>query len=98
MQITQALTAWYHQQCDGDWEHTYGITIETLDNPGWRVKIDLAYTELADQPFQIVDRLEPELDWIRCWVSDQTFHAAGGPEQLEEILRIFLDWSNSTPK
>jgi hypothetical protein len=98
MSITQELAAWYHQQCDGDWEHIYGITIETLDNPGWRVKIDLVDTELADQPFQIVERLEPELTWLRCWVADQTFHAAGGPEQLEEMLSIFLDWAKTISK
>ncbi|UCH44768.1 MAG: hypothetical protein JSV11_10785 [Nitrospiraceae bacterium] len=35
------LNRWYINQCNGDWEHQYGIVIETLDNPGWRVKIDL---------------------------------------------------------
>ena len=40
------------------------------------MKIDLAQTELADKSFQIVEQLEPELAWIRCWVADQTFHAA----------------------
>ncbi|WP_203237204.1 Imm53 family immunity protein [Streptomyces gilvosporeus] len=32
-----SLTAWYTSQCDGGWEHEYGIRIETLDNPGWSV-------------------------------------------------------------
>ena len=40
------LQDWYLKQCDGGWEHEYGIKIETLDNPGWKVIIDLAYTEL----------------------------------------------------
>ncbi len=98
MSINQELAAWYHRQCDGTWEHTYGITIETLDNPGWRVKIDLVDTELTNHPFQTVERLEPELTWLRCWVADQSFHAAGGPEQLEEILHIFLDWAKTIPR
>jgi hypothetical protein len=29
------LQVWYGAQCNGSWEHTYGIKIETLDNPGW---------------------------------------------------------------
>ncbi|MFE4959105.1 Imm53 family immunity protein [Streptomyces sp. NPDC056653] len=24
----------YAQQCDGDWEHEWGVKIATLDNPG----------------------------------------------------------------
>jgi len=34
------LQAWYVVQCDGDWEHTYGVKIETLDNPGWMLRVD----------------------------------------------------------
>ncbi|MFJ5673999.1 Imm53 family immunity protein [Streptomyces sp. NPDC093097] len=37
-----SLTAWYTCQCDGDWEHEYGIRIETLGNPGWSVEIERA--------------------------------------------------------
>ena len=56
---------WYQSQCHGDWEHDYGIKIETLDNPGWRVVIDLAGTELeqlevesglVEGPNVIIDR------------------------------------------
>jgi len=37
----------YRGQCDGDWEHSYGVKIETLDNPGWLVTIDLTDTTLG---------------------------------------------------
>jgi hypothetical protein len=37
------LQRWYTAQCDGGWEHHYGITIGTLDNPGW-------YSELRAMP------------------------------------------------
>jgi leucyl-tRNA synthetase len=26
------LQKWYYLQCDGDWEHTYGIDLKTLEN------------------------------------------------------------------
>ena len=51
------LQAWYIAQCDGAWEHTYGIKIETLDNPGWMLRVDLVETELAGRAF---DRVEVE--------------------------------------
>jgi hypothetical protein len=40
------LQGWYLSQCDGDWEHGHGVDIGTLDNPGWRVEIRVAETEL----------------------------------------------------
>jgi immunity protein 53 of polymorphic toxin system len=32
---------WYQAHCNGDWEHHAGVTIDTLDNPGWSVRIHL---------------------------------------------------------
>ena len=31
------LQQWYSAHCDGEWEHGFGVTIATLDNPGWSV-------------------------------------------------------------
>ncbi|MGP3934424.1 Imm53 family immunity protein [Nonomuraea sp. KM88] len=48
--ITDALVflqSWYASCSNDGWEHGYGITIDTLDNPGWRLKIDLVDTPLA---------------------------------------------------
>ncbi|MGI8997550.1 MAG: hypothetical protein ACR2GW_12870 [Pyrinomonadaceae bacterium] len=28
-------------------------------------------------------------------MEDTKFHGAGGPQKLEEILRIFLNWANA---
>ena len=48
----KALMEWYAAQCDGSWEHDYGIKIDTLDNPGWYLEIDLTDTPLQDVPFE----------------------------------------------
>ena len=88
------LQAWYAAQCDGDWEHQDGIEINTLDNPGWRVTINLQGTALEGRRFSAVEEnYEDDTDWLRCWVAEQSFQAAGGPTRLTRILRIFLDWS-----
>ncbi len=42
--ILRKLQNWYAAECDGDWEHQYGIKIDTIDNPGWRVEIELNFT------------------------------------------------------
>jgi hypothetical protein len=45
------LQAWYVLQCDGDWEHSEGILFESLDNPGWHIRIPIEETELRNLPF-----------------------------------------------
>lgn len=45
------LQAWYEAQCNGTWEHHSGISIQSCDNPGWWVKIQLTGTPLSEKPF-----------------------------------------------
>ena len=88
-----ALEEWFSSQCDGDWEHGNGVRIETLDNPGWRVTIDLAETSLEREPFpKHEDKMEHETDWLTCWKKDSTFEGRSGPRRLKEIIGIFLAW------
>lgn len=87
------LQQWYESYCDGDWEHGYGVSITTLDNPGWMVKINLEGTDLADRAFWAIEDLQPERDWVRCWVEGNTFHGVGGPQKLAEIIETFLHWA-----
>ena len=39
------LQQWYYGHCNGDWEHGSGIHIDTLDNPGWSITINLEDTD-----------------------------------------------------
>src|SRR5215470_11684319 len=96
MNTLQELQKWYRSQCNGDWEHSYGVKVDTLDNPGWSVTIELAETNIADRPFAKVERLEHDTDWIHCEVRDQKFEGRGGAFMLEEILRVFLAWATET--
>ena len=43
------LQQWYASQCNGDWEHQFGVRVDTLDNSGWPVRIDLVGTLLEDR-------------------------------------------------
>lgn len=43
------LERWFAAHCDGDWEHGYGVQIQTTDNPGWLVKIGIDGTKAQDQ-------------------------------------------------
>lgn len=91
----ERLQRWYLAQCNGDWEHSWGLEVHTLDNPGWGLKIDLAETELADRSFAQVETDRSNNDWLRCWVGKQAFEIACGPLNLVEGLEIFLDWAET---
>lgn len=88
------LQEWYIAHCNGDWEHTWGIKIDTLDNPGWRVRIDLWETELENVAFEPVKiAYEHPTNWVTCVVKDGQFHGNCGPSKLEQVLEIFLEWA-----
>ena len=74
------LENWYSSQCDGSWEHFYGIKIETLDNPGWAVEID---------------RVISDNDWLSCRLQNNKFEGFGDVSKLYEILEIFRKWAES---
>src|SRR5436190_1310768 len=97
MSVLIQLQQWYESQCDGDWEHQFGVSIGTLDNPGWTVSIDLNGTNLENRTFPTFEDLDPGQDWIKCWVEDGKFNGAGGPQKLEEILATFLRWATKEP-
>jgi len=80
------LQRWYLSRCDGEWEHRRGITIESLDNPGWRMTIDLGAA--IERDWTAVDRTE--LDWLHWRVTEGRFEAGCGPLNLPEAIRAFL--------
>jgi hypothetical protein len=87
------LQKWYSSQCDGDWEHSYGVTIENIDNPGWMLTVQLTDTPLQDLQFQAFAVERSNADWIHCAVTDMQFRGSGGAQNLSEILSVFLDWA-----
>ena len=91
----ERLQNWYVAQCDGDWEHGEGIDITTLDNPGWRVQINLEGTCLDGRSFPAVEIDRTEDDWVRVSSTGTTFMIACGPRNLDECLGLFCDWAEA---
>jgi hypothetical protein len=91
------LQQWYAQQCDGEWEHSFGIKIETLDNPGWTVMIDLQGTAVEDRPFkEVFEDYENETNWLTCKVERKVFVGSAGPLRLADIITCFIRWVSQT--
>ncbi|MFK4071875.1 immunity 53 family protein [Streptomyces sp. NPDC029674] len=87
------LQDWYMEQCDGDWEHEWGVKIDTLDNPGWTVRIDIEETDLEEHEYPRQDVERTTHDWVSAWTSDKVFHVACGPGNLTEALTMFRSWA-----
>jgi hypothetical protein len=83
------LQDWYAKHCNGNWEHSWGLNIGTLDNPGWRITINLEDTELFEKSFAEVSIERSERDWIFCSVKESRFEIHCGPKNLTEALEIF---------
>jgi hypothetical protein len=95
MNTFDKIQKWYKENCDGDWEHSYGVEITTMDNPGWRIKIDLIDTELQEKSFERIKKEINKNNWIDCYIENGVFKGFGDPLKLEEILKIFIEWAEN---
>lgn len=67
----------------------YGITIDTLDNPGWRVRLDLAYTDSSSPTLQLSKLSHPQ----------GVSHIVGELESYLRAERVEQQvWGYNTPK
>ena|SRR5215212_693829 len=89
MNTIEQIQAWYASQCNGEWEHQYGMSIDTLDNPGWAVSIDLIDTNLENATMIPYQRDASDNDWVFCEIKDGKFIGNGSPDKLSIILEIF---------
>jgi hypothetical protein len=98
--ILEWLENWYQSNCDRAWEHDHGITIQSLDNPGWWIQIDLRKLDqgatTSDQVLVVVGEPPgPENGniggdvWMKCEIKNNQFDGSGDPSQLRSILACF---------
>jgi len=93
MEILKWIETWYNDQCNGDWEHSFGIKIETIDNPGWLIEIDLTETDYADLKLDYVFIESDINNWHGRKVENAVYKAFGDPSKLEFLLLEFKKWT-----
>ncbi|WP_049732968.1 immunity 53 family protein [Rhizobium ecuadorense] len=93
MDSISRLCAWFERQCVGEWHEDHGIKIDTIDNPGWSMKADLAGTGLQNKEFPEIRVERSQHDWFVARRNDQAFEAFGGPMNLNEMIESFLAWT-----
>lgn len=93
LDVLKWIAGWYSEQCDGDWEEDRGITLETLDNPGWMLTVDLVDTSLDGRVLDHERSERGEGDWIWASADGKVYRGAGGPYNLTELLERFRSWA-----
>lgn len=90
------LIEWYSSHCDGEWEHGYGVSLTTLDNPGWLLRVNLAGTNLDGATMDAISedsdqgsQGDSSSPWIECGVSENQFVGASDPTQLPRLISTF---------
>lgn len=92
------LSRWYKAQCDGNWEHGYGVSITNIDNPGWWLKIELAGTDCDGRTLdKVAHNYGHETDWWVCSVENNVFHGFSGPLHLQSLIETFRGWATNGP-
>lgn len=84
------LQDWYAEQCDEDWEHTYGVNA-SIDEEGYcRFAIDLYGTwgYLDEQEFGSVGNRET----FYCRKEEQQLVGEGNIKHLIIFLKAFKEW------
>ncbi|MBB5620138.1 hypothetical protein HDE69_001176 [Pedobacter cryoconitis] len=93
MELIDWISKWYIDNCDGDWEHTSGVLIETLDNPGWSIKIDLINTPLEGKQLAEVFVDKSEDDWLKICSDGKRFIGYGDANKLKHLIESFKSFS-----
>ena len=80
------LQTYFADNCNGEWEHDYGVEITTTDNPGWSVTIDVAGTDHEDMVVELLKIERSESDWLIFGRDDKAIFGRGGRDNLGEVL------------
>ena len=89
--ILEWLSNWFTAECNGDWEHENGISIITVDNPGWSITIDLENTNLEHLEIENDTIERSENDWYFFEIKNKKFRAAGDLTKLAFLLTKFKE-------
>jgi len=83
------LASWYSARCDGEWEHEFGVRLETIDNPGWNLQVDLVGTEMEGRVVDQVTQIPEGGGWVIIASDGSVFEASCDPMSLRLVVHEF---------
>lgn len=107
------IQAWYAELCNGDWEHGYGVHVETMDNPGWSLRINLSETPWREATFEEFDEnpdpgLDPDLPYygqkgpfLKAFIEEvdgrRVWTGWCDRYSFDRLVGLFLDFAETAP-
>lgn len=89
----EKIQKWYHSNCDQEWEHICGISLETVDNPGWKITVDLDETIHVAFKFLEFEYGDQSCgDWVVIRKIDTKLIGTCGPLNLATMLSVIAEW------
>lgn len=85
------LEDWYAFNCDGDWEHSYGVTFIMKEHTGWSVAINVSnmiFSETNDSSKIICT---PNNDNEQYQLNDGYFYGDTDSNNLSSLLDVFIN-------
>ena len=93
MSVITQLTKWMQQASENAIKKLPRISVYTLDNPGWRIVVDLDESSVKQKSFSNFKLETSDDDWIVCKKEGSQIKGYCGPKNLIELLDIFLNWA-----
>lgn len=91
-QMLRSLADWASSVWSTEWQHLGGVRIDTLANPGWRVRVAISSAASDDSRKILTQDYRSEHDWVVGEVvAGQLIQLRGGPLNLSEVLVLLLD-------
>ncbi|MCW6653757.1 immunity 53 family protein [Aerococcaceae bacterium NML210727] len=85
------LQEWYTFECDGFWEHLYGVSGEINAEGHCLMSIDLDETYWDEEPFETIG----DVATFQCRKEGPKFIGEGKLEHVGIFLQTFKDWIES---
>jgi hypothetical protein len=93
------LETWFQRHCDGTWEHDSRVKLESIDNPGWWLHVNLD-EKGPDRVLEVIGDPPSEANgyiatgqWMRCEIKAGRFSGAGDPTKLGQIIACFRKYA-----
>lgn len=83
------VNTWYQSKCDGVWEHSYGFSLDNIDNPGWCIKIT---GENNKKVLSITSDIDTEDFWLSITSNENSFIGYSGILSFDRLLEYVVEW------
>lgn len=91
MEILEWIGNWYKAHCDGVWEDDHGIDIQTMNNPGWQVRIELHGTPFVNLEVDWTSEQIDDENWWGYKIEYAVFDGICDPTRLSLLLNKFKE-------